>query len=232
MKNREKRLLLAALTFTLLTVALIYIIIIKDLTTIDDKVHSLIATWWKEELSPIIRGFTFLADTKTSFILTVIALGYLVYKKLYKYGFLLITSMGGGVIITYIMKTTIARDRPGEIAHMNIWGLFTDRVSYSFPSGHALKALLLFGVVIYTIYWEMEKGNLRKWLISGLVFIITVVGIGQILLHRHFASDIVGGYLVALAWLFFCIAINEPLMNFIRNILPEGARNKLEGSIG
>jgi len=228
MKRREVGFLLISLGLTIATVILTFFIITKDLSAFDESIHNWFSSWWIPSLDPLMKVVTFLAHTKTSFILTVIGLSLLFYKKLYHLSFILLSSMGGGVVITYLMKSTIARDRPAEIAHMNIWGLFTDKISYSFPSGHALKGTLIFGVLIYAIHLEMEHKLLKRFLISSLGTIIVLIGVGQILLDRHFASDIMGGYLVALAWLTLCMALTRPVLAWLWGILPKEARVKIE----
>ncbi|QNO13280.1 phosphatase PAP2 family protein [Alkalicella caledoniensis] len=115
---------------------------------------------------------------------------------------------------------------------MNIWGLFSDQVSYSFPSGHALKAMLLFGVLIYTIYHEMKSRKLKGFLITFLVIAITLVGVGQVIRDRHFASDIIGGYFAAVAWLTFCMAVNRKVFNYLWEKLPHRTRERFEQSLG
>ncbi len=215
MRKSETRLLWISLGFAISAITLIAIILHKDLTSFDDQIYLWLSNRWFASYQEVIGAITYLAHTKTSFILTVLAMVLLLYKKLYYHTMLLLTTMGGGVMITFILKTIIARDRPGEIAHMNIWGLFTDRISYSFPSGHAVKALLLFGVIIMVLNSELRHKIIKKLSISMLSIIIISIGIGQILLDRHFASDIIGGYIVGFAWLTFCMAVTRPLWDMV-----------------
>lgn len=232
MRKSEVRLLLISFGLAMATVVLTFFILNKDLTTFDDGIYIWFSSWWATSLDPAMKVITFLAHTKTSFVLTVLAFIVLSYKKLYQLSSLLVTSMGGGVIITFLMKSTIARDRPAEIAHMNIWGLFTDKISYSFPSGHALKGALFFGVLLYAIHLEMKHNILKRCLILSLSAIIVLIGVGQVLLDRHFASDIIGGYLVAFAWLTFCMAVTRLTSTWMWSKVPEKARVRIEHKFG
>lgn len=228
MKKNERQLLYVSAVFGIAIITLTYVVATKDLTALDAAISDWFASWWIGGLTPIIRAFTFLADNKVFFLLMGCTLAILAYKKLYYYAFLLATSAGGGVAITYAMKLTIARERPGEVLYMNIWGLFTDVVSFSFPSGHALKGTLLFGVLVYTFYKQLQNKRLRSYIIAFLVITIIIIGTGQVIRDRHFASDVIGGYLVAITWLTFCVAINRSIFNFFVRKLPRTLQEKLE----
>ncbi|SES87270.1 phosphatase PAP2 family protein [Anaerobranca gottschalkii] len=152
---------------------------------------------------------TYLVDTKTAFFLTVITMILLLhkYKNQLYFNFLLCTTMGGGVVITYFAKTFVQRERPGEIFFMDVWGFFTEQVSYSFPSGHVIKAFLLFTTIGFIINWEeRDYKKILNILLKGLILLI---GIGQIILNRHYLTDILGGYSLGLAWFYSSLVITE-----------------------
>lgn len=75
--------------------------------------------------------------------------------------------------------------------------------SYSFPSGHAATSMILYGSLILILPALMQKKYLRSLLQLILAFIIINVGISRVYLGVHFPSDILGGYLLSLSWLFF-----------------------------
>jgi neutral ceramidase len=93
--------------------------------------------------------------------------------------------------LEFFLKTLISRMRPSS-------SQFAD----SFPSGHALAALLIAGCVVAA--WV--PGTRPKWP-RGVLWILAVlwilpVGFSRIYLGRHHPADVLGGWLFGMAWLF------------------------------
>ena len=103
-------------------------------------------------------------------------------------------------ISNMMLKRFIDRARPG-IEHL----LSVETLSY--PSGHAMSAMAFYGFLIYIFYTFKMNSWLKYSIIILLLFIILSIGISRIYLGVHFPSDIAGGYIAGLIWVFFCILI-------------------------
>ncbi|AFL81580.1 membrane-associated phospholipid phosphatase [Aequorivita sublithincola DSM 14238] len=103
-------------------------------------------------------------------------------------------------ISNVMLKRFIDRARPG-IEHL----VSVETLSY--PSGHAMSAMAFYGFLIYIFYRFKMNNWLKYGIILLLVFIILSIGISRIYLGVHFPSDIAGGYIAGLIWVFFCILI-------------------------
>lgn len=99
-----------------------------------------------------------------------------------------------------MLKRFIDRARP-EIEHLVV----VETLSY--PSGHAMSAMAFYGFLIYIFSRLKMNWWLRKGIIFLLIVIILSIGISRIYLGVHFPSDIAGGYIAGLIWVFFCILI-------------------------
>ncbi len=99
-----------------------------------------------------------------------------------------------------MLKRFIDRARPG-IEHL----VSVETLSY--PSGHAMSAMAFYGFLIYLFYRFKMNSWLKYGIILLLCFIILSIGISRIYLGVHFPSDIAGGYIAGLIWVFFCILI-------------------------
>jgi membrane-associated phospholipid phosphatase len=66
----------------------------------------------------------------------------------------------------------------------------------AFPSGHAVGSMTLASALI-ALTWRSR----RRWLVmaAGGMFVV-IVGVSRIYFGLHYASDIFGGWLLALAW--------------------------------
>ena len=76
--------------------------------------------------------------------------------------------------------------------------------SYSFPSGHAATAVVLYGA-LGVLLAERASSRLRAvaWL-AGAAVLALAIGASRVLLNVHFVSDVAAGFAVGLAWLCCC----------------------------
>lgn len=99
-----------------------------------------------------------------------------------------------------VLKRAIDRARP-EIEH-----LVTVK-TLSYPSGHAMSSMAFYGFLIYLIYKSGLNRYVKLSLIVVFAFLILSIGISRIYLGVHFPSDIAGGFIAGMIWVFFCILI-------------------------
>lgn len=80
---------------------------------------------------------------------------------------------------------------------------------WSFPSGHATGAMATYGMIAFFVAWRWA-GRWYSFIAIGiLAAIILAVGLSRMLLGVHFFTDILGGYLLGLAWVSLCVAVIE-----------------------
>ena len=68
--------------------------------------------------------------------------------------------------------------------------------SLAFPSGHALHAFLLLGLLIFIVGELVRPLWLRRGLQGLMVFMILVCGASRVYLGVHWPSDVLGSYLL------------------------------------
>ena len=136
-------------------------------------------------------------------LISFIVLIYLWFKKHDKQGILFfLLTIGGGGLIVLILKNYYQIDRPSINAQI-------DAIGYSFPSGHAMGSLTLYGFIIYLVI-KSTLSLIKKILFSTvLISIIALVSISRIYLSAHYPSDVIGGQASGLAWLLVCIITLE-----------------------
>jgi undecaprenyl-diphosphatase len=71
--------------------------------------------------------------------------------------------------------------------------------SLSFPSGHSSGVATLVTVALVLAWPVLRPTARRVWLAAGVVLVV-VVGLTRIWLGVHFPSDVVGGWLLGVAW--------------------------------
>ncbi|HEX7120113.1 MAG TPA: phosphatase PAP2 family protein [Longimicrobiales bacterium] len=130
---------------------------------------------------------------------------------------LLIIAVVGGDIMNDLLKGFYARPRPGVVE----WG--TQVHSASFPSGHAMAAVVAYGSVAFLV-GRLESGaNLRRATWAIALLIIVAVGISRVYLGVHYPSDVIAGFVAGAAWTAF-VAATITAIRFFAERKPEVER--------
>jgi membrane-associated phospholipid phosphatase len=108
--------------------------------------------------------------------------------------FLVVTAVGGGVL-NHGLKMVFARARP-DMAEA-LWR----STSYSFPSGHAMGSLVVFGALAYLVIRGAQTWRLRSGAVALALCMVGAIGVSRIYLGVHWLSDIVAGVAAGLVWL-------------------------------
>jgi membrane-associated phospholipid phosphatase len=91
--------------------------------------------------------------------------------------------------ISILLKDLIQRPRP-TAALVNVFAILKD---YSFPSGHVMYYVGFFGFIGFLAF-SLLKPSLKRTLLLG--FLVALVGASRIYLGQHWASDVLGAYLL------------------------------------
>lgn len=90
--------------------------------------------------------------------------------------------------LVFIMKKLFAVDRP-DIMQL------VPETSGSFPSGHASSAVVLYGLLYFTIIKNKFSQHESKYFIFAVVMCL-IAGFARIYLGVHWLPDILAGYLI------------------------------------
>jgi membrane-associated phospholipid phosphatase len=72
---------------------------------------------------------------------------------------------------------------------------------YSFPSGHVIQYVTLFGFTSYVVAATWSRGVARNAILVLFAALIALVGPSRVYLGQHWPSDVVGAYLFGALWL-------------------------------
>lgn len=107
----------------------------------------------------------------------------------------------GSVLSGSLIKILINRPRPSpETVNVAVW--LSDK---SFPSNHVLVFTVYFGFLFYLLFRKKNQNLFSLLLMILLALLVASIGISRIYLGAHWASDVVGGYLLGTAWLLFLV---------------------------
>lgn len=123
-----------------------------------------------------------------------VLLVYFLLKKQYHFSVLIAFTGLATVALTQALKRLFHRERPT--------GPLIERLTnYSFPSGHAFSSFIFCSILSYLI-WKSKLRPVWKWIIIILLLLLSfAIGVSRIVLNVHFATDVIGGYCLAIMWL-------------------------------
>ena len=107
--------------------------------------------------------------------------------------FLAVTTSLGAVINTSV-KELVGRARPSfdePLAHA---------LGQSFPSGHAMASTVCYGALLL-VFLPLVAPRLRAPLIAATVGLVVTIGFTRLALGVHYVTDVLGGFVLGLAWL-------------------------------
>ncbi len=109
--------------------------------------------------------------------------------------------IGGGKLLNLWLKGGFDRPRPE-------WGewLRGGLELFSFPSGHAMMSLLVYGYLAVVLWRMMPTRSVQIALAAGTVVLVGLIGLSRVALGRHYPSDVLAGYSMGGAWLSLCLA--------------------------
>ncbi len=143
---------------------------------------------------PAFTVVTNLGDGTDRWILVALLEAGFALKRHWRPMLMLTVGVGGAVATESILNWVIARPRPH---------LFPPAVhvsGYSFPSGHTTGTWALCFMAAYLCGRMLPPGAMR-WAVTAAVLAFAVlVGLSRVVLGVHYASDVVGGVVYAVAW--------------------------------
>ncbi len=165
-------------------------------------------------LTWIVRSITLFGSV--TFIVTadlmITALG--IWKK-YNGRDLLLLNLNNisGVTLMQVLKMIFGRERPPLP-----WLSTAD--GFSFPSGHTLMSTLFYGFLLYLLVRNIKVWPGRNWLIAGLGCLPVLVGLSRVYLGVHYASDVLAGWAVGVAWVGVWMGVRQLGMRHEARVKP------------
>lgn len=186
---------------------LLFLAILEDVCSVEAMKLDTAAYWLIVEhlrapwLTPVMESFSALAMPVT---LVVLLLAVAAFAPGKRPGACCAVNLALVVAINQALKFIIQRPRPDGFR-------LAEATGFSFPSGHSMVAMAFFGLLVWLV-WNYEKDcKLRCLYAVGFAIVIAMIGISRIYLGVHYASDVLGGFCLSVAWLAVYTRVAVPL---------------------
>lgn len=158
----------------------------NQITGFDDAIYKGIFQMRNSFFDNFFKAITKFGNGTIIFCFTIILLIYLRKKDRYILGTTIVVT----VTINQIIKHIIQRPRPNHMKLIMQGG-------YSFPSGHAMISIALYGFLIHFVNKKIKTKWLKCVIISLLAILILGIGCSRIYLGVHYPSDVLSGYILS-----------------------------------
>lgn len=192
---------------------ILFINIIEDIfeyekLTIDNITYKIVIENMRNNiLTYIFKFITFLGSQYMILLITILSFIFIKNKKI---PIAMLINLIVVTILNVLLKNVISRPRPEGYRIIVETG-------YSFPSGHSMISMAFYGLILYIIFKNIKDRNLRNVLSSMLGILIILIGFSRVYLGVHYASDVLGGFIISIAYLILFTTITNQIFK-LKNI--------------
>lgn len=169
----------------------------KETTTTDTQILQAIRRLHTPLLDQIMVGITFLGQPSVLVVLSLSLGIWLLFQRRRSEATTLAIAAIGAASLNYWLKELFARDRPA------LWDRVVDVRYYSFPSGHAMVSVVMYGLIGYLLAKTFPRWRVLIFILT--ISLIVAIGFSRLYLGVHWPTDIVAGYAAGMVWLIACI---------------------------
>ncbi|MBH8576803.1 phosphatase PAP2 family protein [Nostocaceae cyanobacterium CENA369] len=159
--------------------------------------------WLHQFANPSLDNFmlaiTNIGNPSTVVIVAGTSLGILWWRRYRVEAYIFVLACLGGLILNTGLKLFFSKPRP------ELWHQLISEKFFSFPSGHALGSMVLYGFISYLL--AIHYPQFTKVIYSAAVILIAVIGMSRLYLGVHWPTDVIAGYGVGFLWLMICITM-------------------------
>jgi undecaprenyl-diphosphatase len=194
MNEEGRRSLLSLWLWVALTCLLIFIILVlairqPQVLLLDRGLIRLLDPMRSEVLTAFFAGLTDFGAVKVLVWILAGALLFLLVRRRRVAAVVLLAAFFAEHQLNELLKMWVRRDRP-DFPHLVYAG------GYSFPSGHAMNAITVYGLLLMMIAPLISVKWLRMVWIGACLTMIALIGFSRPFLRVHYFTDVLAGYSV------------------------------------
>lgn len=148
-----------------------------------------------DPFTEVFRLITWAGNFMTLLAVTLLAVVILWRRRRQTDALFVALAFLGAQVLSSGMKLGFRRERP----------FFPDPLAtestFSFPSGHALVSLAVYGSIALLLARRIPSPRGRAALLGGTALFVVAIGFSRLYLGVHFLSDVLAGFAAGSAWL-------------------------------
>ena len=152
----------------------------------DDPVRFFIYDLRSDWFTPAVKVITYMGNWQSITLLCIILLCF--RQSRITYGLPVSAGAVSVTILNKIIKSVVERPRPDDIIHLVNAG------GFSFPSGHSITSMFVFGMLIYLVRTNMQNRRAANAMTVVLAVPMICIGLSRIYLGVHYPTDVLAGW--------------------------------------
>jgi undecaprenyl-diphosphatase len=149
-------------------------------------------------LQIMFRDITPLGGYAVVVLISLAVIGYLIIGGKRAAALWVLVSVGGGAVLSNLLKLAIERPRPDLVARL------VDVNTTSFPSGHATLAAVTYLTLGALLSRVEPRRHAKIYVLTVAVALTLLIGVSRIYLGVHWPTDVLAGWCVGAAWAMLC----------------------------
>ena len=196
-------------------VALTFAVAAGSLNTLDQQVLHAMSSTWHPSLHPLFQAIAELGGLELTSILMLALVIFLARRGSVGDAWVLV-AFGAAEILETLYKTGLYHPGPpNSVAHADgpsITELLgTSSLGNSFPSGHMVRAVIVYGLIAFVVRRLAPWPSARALAIPIAVALLLVLAFDRLYLEVHWESDVIGGLLLgAIGFLSATVWLDRP----------------------
>jgi len=159
---------------------------------------------WLHEVG---RDITALGGVAVLSGLTMVVAGFLVMRKQYHALWLVLIATFGGLALSTLLKSIIARDRPTVVPHLSYV------TTSSFPSGHSMLAAVAYLTLGSLLARLVVEWRVKNYILVVGLLVTFLVGVSRVYMGVHYPTDVLAGWAAGLVWASICWLVARALQH-------------------
>lgn len=150
---------------------------------------------WVEEVA---RDVTALGGTTVLTFVTLGLAGFLALSRRRATALLVLASVGGGMLLSTLLKFLFDRPRPDIVPHA------MDVYTASFPSGHSMLSAVTWLTLGALLARAEPRRRVKSYVLAMAMLTTLMVGASRVYLGVHWPTDVLAGWSLGAAWALTC----------------------------
>ncbi len=165
--------------------------------SIDVRLLRALQQWHTPFLDPVMGMLTNVGSVSVVLAASLLVATVLLCRKRWAETVTLAIAMSGAFGLNALLKVLFAPARPA------FWQQAVEVNVFSFPSGHAMMSLVVFGIIGYLL--AVQVPCWRATIATITVLLVGAIGVSRLYFGMHWLTDLVVGYVAGTVWLVACI---------------------------
>lgn len=159
---------------------------------VDDRLNGYFAS--RDAATSFWRGVTTVFQPATFEVVAAVVAVALWFRRRRRLALFAVATVAGSSALNNLVKVLVDRARP------NVPITLTHAAGSSFPSGHAMSSFVSLALLAWVAH-RLGRRALARGVAAACGLVIGLVGFSRMALGAHYLSDVVGAWLLGLAWL-------------------------------